>query len=91
MDRSGPFGFNTTLIAVATDAGISDRNELRRLGVRAHDALAATVRPAHTRYDGDTAFVVASGKADADIDALGEATFSVVSSAIVGAVLAVSS
>jgi L-aminopeptidase/D-esterase-like protein len=90
LGGGGSFGFNTTLIAVATDAGISDRNELRRLGVRAHDALAATVRPAHTRYDGDTAFVVASGKAEADIDALGEATFNVVASAIVGAVLAAS-
>jgi L-aminopeptidase/D-esterase-like protein len=80
------FGPNTTLIAVATDAAVDDRNELRRLAVRAHDALAATVRPAHTRYDGDTVFVVASGRADADIDALGEATFGVVASAIVGAI-----
>jgi L-aminopeptidase/D-esterase-like protein len=85
----GPLGFNTTLIAVATDAAVDDRNELRRLAVRAHDALAATVRPAHTRYDGDTAFVVAAGRADADIDALGEAAFNVVASAIVSAVLAV--
>ena len=69
-----------------TDAAIEDRNELRRLAVRAHDALAATVRPAHTRYDGDTAFVVSAGTADADIDRLGEAVFGVVASAIVDAV-----
>lgn len=88
LDRStdGPFGFNTTLIAVATDADLDDRNELRRLAVRAHDALAATVRPSHTRYDGDTAFVVAGGRAHADIDRLGEAAFSVVASAIIDAV-----
>ncbi len=89
LDRrssGGPFGFNTTLIAVAVDAGIEDRNELRRLAVRAHDALAATVRPAHTRYDGDTAFVVSFGRAEADLDALGEATFDVVASAIVRAI-----
>jgi L-aminopeptidase/D-esterase-like protein len=84
--NDGPFGFNTTLIAVATDADVSDRNELRRLAVRAHDALAATVRPAHTRYDGDTAFVVAAGRHTADVDRLGEAVFSVVASAIVDAV-----
>lgn len=82
----GPLGFNTTLIAVATDADIDDRNELRRLAVRAHDALAATVRPAHTRYDGDTAFVVAGGRSDADVDRLGEAVFSVVASSIIDAV-----
>lgn len=82
----GAFASNTTLIAVATDAAIDDRNELRRLAVRAHDALGATVRPSHTRYDGDTAFVVAGGRADADIDRLGDAVFSVVASAIVRAV-----
>jgi L-aminopeptidase/D-esterase-like protein len=84
--NSGPLGSNTTLMAVATDASMDDRNELRRLAVRAHDALAATVRPAHTRYDGDTAFVIAGGRADADIDRLGEAVFNVVASAIVRAV-----
>ncbi len=88
LDRAGtgPFGFNTTLIAVAMDAAVEDRNELRRFAVRAHDALAATVRPAHTRYDGDTCFVVASGRHEADVDRLGEAVFSVVASSIVDAV-----
>ena len=81
------FAPNTTLIAVATDAAIDDRNELRRLAVRAHDALAATVRPAHTRYDGDTCFVIAGGRADADIDRLGEAAFTVTATAIVNAIL----
>jgi L-aminopeptidase/D-esterase-like protein len=68
---------NTTLIAVATNAGITDRNELRRVAIRAHDGLAATIVPAHTRYDGDAAFVVASGdeRPDADIDAISEAAF----------------
>ena len=77
---------NTTLVAVATDADVTDRNELRRLAVRAHDAIGATIRPAHTRYDGDTVFVIAAGRADADIDRLGEATFAAVASAIVRAV-----
>lgn len=87
IDTGGPFGMNTTLISVATDAAIDDRNELRRLAVRAHDALAATVRPAHTRYDGDTAFVVAAGRADADLDRLGDAVFQVVAMSIVRAVM----
>ncbi len=91
LDRRGdgfPLGSNTTLIAVATDANIDDRNELRRLAVRAHDALSATVRPAHTRYDGDTAFVVAAGRSEADTDRLGEAVFDMVAKSIVRAVLA---
>ena len=82
----GAEGLNTTLIAIATDADVSDRNELRRLGVRAHDGLAATVRPAHTRYDGDTAFVISTASVPADIDLLGDAVFDVVTRAIVRAV-----
>ena len=85
-DSAEVSGFNTTLIAVATDADVDDRNELRRLAVRAHDALGATVRPAHTRYDGDAAWVVASPGVAADVDLLAEATFNVVASAIVRAV-----
>lgn len=78
------FAENTTLIAVATDAGISDRNELRRIAISAHDALAATIVPSHTRYDGDTAFVLSSGeeRPDADIDAISDAAFRCVSMSI---------
>ena len=68
---------STTLITVATDAGISDRNELRRVAIRAHDALGAVVMPAHTRYDGDTVFVVDCGEPNqaVDIDTVAEAAF----------------
>jgi L-aminopeptidase/D-esterase-like protein len=79
-------GYNTTLIAIATDADISDRNELRRFGVRAHDGLASTVRPAHTRYDGDTAFVISTPLVPADVDAVAEAVFDVVVRSIIRAV-----
>lgn len=73
---------NTTLVAVATDA-IMDRNDMRRMAVRAHDAIGATVRPAHTRYDGDTAFIVSSEEREANIDGIIEAVFKVVASSIV--------
>lgn len=87
----GPFGHNTTLIAVATDADIPDRNELRRCAVRAHDALGATVRPSHTRYDGDTAFIVSTLTVPADIDRVAEAVFDVVVRSIVRAAVGGSS
>jgi L-aminopeptidase/D-esterase-like protein len=82
----GPGGLNTTLIAIATDADMPDRNELRRLGIRAHDALASTVRPSHTRYDGDTAYVVSTLCVAADIDQLAEAVFDVVARSIIRAI-----
>ncbi len=76
---------NTTLVAVATDA-LVPRADLLRLCVRSHDALAATLRPAHTRYDGDIVFAVSCGDNEADLDSLGEAAFAAVADAIVGAV-----
>ncbi len=79
----GPsLGDNTTLICVATDAGVEDRNELRRVAIRAHDALGACVRPTHTRYDGDSAFVVSFGSKSADIDVVQQAAFVAVGRAI---------
>ena len=79
------FRQNTTLVTVATDAKLS-KSDLLRLCVRSHDALAATLRPAHTRYDGDIVFAVSCGEEDADLDALGEATFAAVAAAIVSSV-----
>ncbi len=76
---------NTTLIVVATNARI-ERNDLLRLAVRAQDAVAACVRPGHTRYDGDVAFAVSCGEAEADLDAIGEAAFAVVGDAIEAAI-----
>lgn len=76
---------NTTLIVVATDAMV-ERAEMRRMAVRAHDALGATIRPAHTRYDGDTAFVVSCGIREASTDGLVEAAFETVATAILTAI-----
>jgi L-aminopeptidase/D-esterase-like protein len=78
---------NTTLIVVATDARLS-RIELGRLVVRAHDALAACVRPAHTGYDGDIAFAVSCGDVEADLEALAGAAFGATAEAITRAVRA---
>jgi L-aminopeptidase/D-esterase-like protein len=79
------FGQSTTLVALATDAVI-ERSEMRRLAIRAHDALGATIRPAHTRYDGDTVFVVSSEAHHASIDGLAEAAFDTVAASIVAAI-----
>lgn len=76
------FAQSTTLVAVATDA-ILDRNDMRRMAVRAHDAIGATVRPAHTRYDGDTAFVVSNEAYEANVDGIIEAVFEVVAASII--------
>lgn len=89
MPEGPPTPNNTTLICVATDSGIYDRNELRRIAIRAHDALGACVRPTHTRYDGDSAFVVSFGEESADVDAVHQAAFVAVGRAIESAIRSV--
>jgi L-aminopeptidase/D-esterase-like protein len=51
---------NTTLVVVATDAPLG-RTECFLLAQAGHDGMARALRPAHTRFDGDTVFTLASG------------------------------
>ncbi|MGZ4515900.1 MAG: P1 family peptidase, partial [Mycobacterium sp.] len=51
---------NTVIGVVATDAALSPA-ACRRIAVAAHDGLARAIRPAHTPYDGDTVFALATG------------------------------
>lgn len=78
---------NTTLAVVATDARLS-RLELSRLVVRAHDALAACIRPVHTRFDGDVIFAASTGSVTADVESLAESAFGATGRAIEKAVRA---
>jgi len=53
-------GGNTTLAVVATNADLT-RSEAQRVAIMAQDGFARAIRPVHTPFDGDTAFVLASG------------------------------
>jgi L-aminopeptidase/D-esterase-like protein len=55
-------GANTTLGVVACTADLSTA-ECKRIAMMAHDGIARAVRPAHTPFDGDTVFALASGAA----------------------------
>lgn len=80
------WGENTSLVVVATDAAFS-RAELTRVAVRSQDGLAACVRPAHTRFDGDTCFVVSCGTVEGQLDLVAEAAFAAVGRAVESAVI----
>lgn len=56
-----PFG-NTTIGVLVTDATLT-REEAADVANAAHDGLARTIRPAHTRVDGDALVVLATGRA----------------------------
>ncbi len=52
---------NTTLVVVATDADL-DRDMALRLAIMAQDGIARGINPVHTPLDGDTVFVLSTGK-----------------------------
>jgi L-aminopeptidase/D-esterase-like protein len=58
-DRLQP-GTATTIGVVATDA-VLDKAQCTALASMAHDGLARTILPAHTPFDGDTLFALATG------------------------------
>ncbi len=76
---------NTTLVVLATDAALS-RSDLSRLAVRSHDALAACIRPVHTRFDGDVVFAVSCGTISEDVENLAEAAFGATAAAVESAI-----
>jgi L-aminopeptidase/D-esterase-like protein len=52
---------STTIGVVATDAALS-KVQAQKVAQMAHDGLARAIRPAHTMFDGDTLFCLATGK-----------------------------
>lgn len=49
-----------TVLVVATVTATLEKREVQWLAQRASDGVTVSVRPAHTRYDGDVAFAVAT-------------------------------
>jgi L-aminopeptidase/D-esterase-like protein len=74
-------GGNTTLVVVATDAGLN-KAEAQRMAVMAQDGLARTLSPVHSAFDGDLVFVLSTGKRKVDLNALGTASAFVVAESI---------
>lgn len=57
----GAPGENTTLAIVASDAVLT-KPQARKIAMMAHDGMARAIRPAHTMFDGDIVFCLATGK-----------------------------
>jgi L-aminopeptidase/D-esterase-like protein len=74
-------GANTTIGIVLTDAELS-KEQANRVATVAHDGIARAIRPAHTMYDGDTMFCLATGKIAATYDAVEVVAAEVVARAI---------
>ena len=57
----GEAGKNTTIAVVACDARLN-KVQAQKIAQMAHDGMARAIRPAHTMFDGDTVFCLATGK-----------------------------
>ncbi|HEY6618407.1 MAG TPA: P1 family peptidase [Steroidobacteraceae bacterium] len=62
-------GANTTIAVVACNADLS-AVECKRIAMMAQDGIARAVRPAHTPFDGDTVFALASAELALDASLL---------------------
>jgi len=65
----GCVGQNTTLVVIATNAKL-DKERGARVALQGQNGIARAIRPSHTRYDGDTVFVLATGEVEAPQDAV---------------------
>ena len=75
---------NTTIGVVATNATLT-KTQAKQLASWSHDAYARTIAPAHTMYDGDTIFAVATGGVEASANVVGTLAVEVMSRAVLRA------
>jgi L-aminopeptidase/D-esterase-like protein len=86
ITRLAPPRFSsTTLVVVATEAHLTQAG-CTALARSAHVGLARAIRPVHTPYDGDTVFVLSTGRARAEPVGLAETAARAVADAVVRAV-----
>jgi L-aminopeptidase/D-esterase-like protein len=81
-------GENSTVGLVATNAALT-KAQATRMAVMADDGLARAIVPAHTPYDGDTVFALATGRwtgqGQADVTLIGALAAEMLSEAVVRA------
>jgi len=84
--RSGSnFSKNTTIGAVATNAKLTKAGATK-VAMMSQDGYARTISPAHTMFDGDTIFCMATGEVKAGINVVGSIAAEVMARAIVKAI-----
>lgn len=77
---------NTVIGVVATNAQLT-KEEVNKVAQMAHNGLARAIRPAHTPFDGDTIFALATGTHPANVAAVGAFAAEVTAQAIRQAVI----
>jgi L-aminopeptidase/D-esterase-like protein len=75
---------NTVIGVIATNARLTKAGATK-VAQMAQDGLARAIRPAHTMFDGDTIFALATGEIKADVSLVGACAAEVMAEAIVRA------
>ena len=76
---------NTTIGVVATNARLT-REQAQKVAQMGHNALARSIRPVHTLFDGDVVFVLAHPEVSADLHIVGVLAEAALEQAILRAV-----
>ena len=84
------FASSTVIGVVATNSQLA-KEDANKVAQMAQDGIARAVRPAHTLFDGDTLFTLATGEKRADVNLVGAYAAEAVARAIVRAVRAAES
>lgn len=84
-DKKNLFAGNTTIGVIATNA-ILTKSQATKLASMAQNGYARTMRPAHSMFDGDTIFTMATGHVEADLSVLGLLSARVMERAIISAI-----
>ncbi len=84
-DHTDFYSSNTIIGTVITNGRLT-KDQASKLASISHNGIARAVRPAHTIYDGDTIFTMASGKVSANLDSVAILSVRAVEQAILSAV-----
>jgi L-aminopeptidase/D-esterase-like protein len=79
------FSKNTTIGVIATNAKLTKAGATK-VAMMAQDGYARTISPAHTMFDGDTIFCMATGEVEAGANVVGAIAAEVMARAIVKAI-----
>lgn len=83
--RKNVFSGNTTIGLIVTNGSLT-KSEANKLASMAHNGYGRAIRPAHSIFDGDTIFTMATGQVNADINVIGFLAAKAMEKAIVKAV-----
>lgn len=79
---------SSTVIGVVATNGRLTKEQANKVAQMAQDGVARAIRPAHTLFDGDTVFALATGDKRADVNLIGAYAAEMVAEAIARAVRA---